>query len=82
MRDFLNSKYCSRVRPRQFGGKNDGRRHFTTSFNESVVVAETSYQMLEVVTLCNRERSLPPSITTKVLTFPGGKKCNEDFRVV
>ena len=50
-------------------GKRGSRRHSTTSFSESVVVAETRYQMLEAATFCNRERPLPPSITTKVLTF-------------
>ena len=39
------------------GGKRDSRRHSTTSFNENVVVAGTSYQMLEVLTFCNRERA-------------------------
>ena len=29
-------------------GKRDSRRHSTTSFSENVVMAETSYQMLEV----------------------------------
>ena len=57
-------------------GKRGSRRHSTTSFNESVVVAETSYQMLEAATFCNRERPLPPSITTKVLKY------NEEFRGV
>ena len=30
-------------------GKRDSRRHSTTSFSESVVVAGTSYQMIEVL---------------------------------
>ena len=34
--------------PRHFGGKRDSRRHSTTSFSENVVVAGTSYQILEV----------------------------------
>ena len=50
-------------------GKRGSSRHSTTSFSESVVVAETSYQMLEVLPFCNRERSQPPSITKTVLTF-------------
>ena len=36
---------------------------------ESVVVAGTSYQMLEVLAFCNLERARPPSITIRVLTF-------------
>jgi len=36
---------------------------------ESVVVAGTSYQMLEVLAFCNLERAEPPSITITVLTF-------------
>ena len=50
-------------------GKRGSRRHSTTSFSESVVVAGTSYQMLEVLAFCNLERAQPPSITITVLTF-------------
>ena len=32
-------------------------------------MAGTSYQMLEVLAFCNRERAQPPSITITVLTF-------------
>ena len=41
-------------------GKCDCRRHFTTGFSvfsENVLVAETSYQMLEVLSFCDRERA-------------------------
>ena len=37
-------------------GKRDNRRHSTTSFSENLEVAERSYQMLEVLPLCDRER--------------------------
>ena len=50
-------------------GKRGSRRHSTTSFSESVVVAETSYLMLELLAFCNLERAQPPSITITVLTF-------------
>ena len=50
-------------------GKRGSRRHSTTSFIASVVVAGTSYQMLEVLAFCNLERAQPPSITITVLTF-------------
>ena len=50
-------------------GKRGSRRHSTTSFSESVVVAGTSYQMLKVLAFCNLERAQPPSITITVLTF-------------
>ena len=50
-------------------GKRGSRRHSTTSFSESVVVAGTSYEMLEVLAFCNWERAQPPSITITVLTF-------------
>ena len=45
--------------------------HSTTSFSESalVMVEGTSYQMLEVLAFCNRERAQPPSITITVITF-------------
>ena len=57
------------MRQRHFGEKRGSRRHSTTSFSESVVVAGTSYQMLEVLAFCNRERAQPHSITITVLTF-------------
>ena len=50
-------------------GKRGSRRHSTASFSESVVVAGTSYQMLELLAFCNQERAQPPSITITVLTF-------------
>ena len=49
--------------------KRGSRRHSTTSFSKSVVLAGTSYQMLEVLAFCNLERAQPPSITITVLTF-------------
>ena len=48
----------------------------------SVVVAGTSYQMLEILAFCNRERCFPPSITITVLIFLVKKKDNEEFRGV
>ena len=54
-------------------GKRGSRRHSTTSFSESVLVAETSYQMLEVLPFCNLERAQPPLITLTALTFLGKK---------
>ena len=38
-------------------GKLSNRRHSTASFSENVVMAETSYQMLEVLSICDRERA-------------------------
>ena len=35
----------------------------------NVEVAETSYQMLKVLLLCDRERVQPPSLKVTVLTF-------------
>ena len=55
-------------------GKRDSRRHSTTSFNENVVVAEKSYQMLEVLSLCDQERDYPPLIKKTVLMFLVKKK--------
>ena len=54
---------------RNLAGKRGSRRHSTTSFSESVVVAGTSYQMLEVLVFCNLEKAQPPSITITVQTF-------------
>ena len=52
-----------------FAGKRGSSRHSTTSFSENVAVAETSYQILEVLAFCNRERAKPPPITITMLTF-------------
>ena len=49
--------------------KRDSRRHSTTSFSESVVVAKTSDKIFEVLAFFNRERSQPPSIMIAELTF-------------
>ena len=38
-------------------GKLGSRRHSTTSFSENVIMAETSYQMLKVLSFCDRERA-------------------------
>ena len=38
-------------------GKLDSRRHSTTGYSENVAVAGTSYQMLEVLSFCYRERA-------------------------
>ena len=64
-------------------GIRDSRRHSTTRFSESVVVAETSYKLKvkssrilisgEVSTSFNKDNSA---------NFSGEKKCNEAFRGV
>ena len=38
-------------------GKRDSRCHSTTSFRENVAVAETSYQMLEMLSFGDQERA-------------------------
>ena len=38
-------------------GKLGSRRHSTTSFSENVIMAETSYEMLKVLSFCDRERA-------------------------
>ena len=40
-----------------FAGKCSSRRQSTTSFSENVVVAKTSYQMLEILSFSDRERA-------------------------
>ena len=42
----------------------------SSSFSENVEMAETSYQMLVVLSFCDRERVQPPSLKVTVLTFP------------
>ena len=57
------------------------RPNSTTSFSKSVVVAGTSYQMLDVLAFCNQERAQPPSITMTVLTFLVKKSTMMNSRV-
>ena len=40
-----------------------------TRVSENVMEAEISYQMLEVLSFCDRERAQTPSIKITVLTF-------------
>ena len=49
-------------------GKCGSRRHSATSFSEKVVVGKTSYQMLEILSLSDRERALPLSMEISVPT--------------
>ena len=42
---------------RNLAGKRGSRRHSTTSFKANVEVGETIYQMLEVLSFCDRERA-------------------------
>ena len=42
-------------------GKCGNHCHSTTSFSESVVVAETTDQILGVLSLCDQERAQPPN---------------------
>ena len=51
----------------------------SNSFSESVVVAGTSHEMLEVLAFCNWERAQPPSITVTVLTFLVKKSTMKNF---
>ena len=50
------------------GGKSDSHRYSTSSFKENVV-AKTSYQMLGILSLSDREKALLPSTEIGVLTF-------------
>ena len=59
------------------------RCYSTTSFSESVVVAGTSYQMLEVLAFCNLERGSTSFNNDNSANFSGEKKkYNEEFRDV
>ena len=44
-------------------------RQSTTGFSENALVAETNYQLLEVLLFCDWKRVYPPPIKTTVLTF-------------
>ena len=55
-------------------GKRYSCRHSTTSLTENVVMAETSHQMLEVLSFCDWERAEPPVIhTDEARTWIGEK---------
>ena len=56
-----------RVNQRYFGGKRG--RHSSSGFRENVVVAETSYQRLDVLSFCDRGGAKRPLKKT-ALTFP------------
>ena len=45
-------------------------------------MAETSYQMLEMLSFCDQERAYPPSIKITVITFLVNQNYNEGFRGV
>ena len=60
-------------------GKRDSRHYSTTCFIENVQVEESSYQMLEVLTFCDREGTQTPSIKITALTLQWKKKYNKDF---
>ena len=62
-------------------GKFGSRRQSTTNFSEHVVVAKKSYQMLEILSLSDRERALSLSMEISVSTFVVKKKYNEECRV-
>ena len=51
-------------------GKRDSRFHPTSSFSENVIVAETSYQTLEVLSFCDRERVSPRPPFIKLTMLP------------
>ena len=80
------SKYYGSVRSWNIvilAGKNNSRRHSTTSLARMLyVVAETSYQVLEVLWFCDRDRVLTPSLKITVLTILVKKKYNDTFRGV
>ena len=43
--------------PTELAGKRDSNNHSSTSFYMYVLVAETSYQMLEVLSFCDGDRA-------------------------
>ena len=59
-------------------GKREGR-YSTTSFSLNVVVAETGYQILDVLSFCDPERALRSIIKITVLTFLVNQKYSEAF---
>ena len=60
-------------------GKRHSRHYSTTCFMKNVLVEESSYQMLEVSTFCDREGTQTPSIKITAVTFLWKKKYDKDF---
>ena len=54
--------------PTSDAGKCGSLCQSTTSLSENVIVAKTSYQMLEILSFSDQERALPPSTEISVLT--------------
>ena len=50
-------------------GKSGSRRHSATSFRANVVVAKTRYQILKVLSFCDRESAYAPSLKIAILLF-------------
>ena len=63
-------------------GKCGSHCHSTTSFSKNIVVAETiaTYQILEVLSLCDQERDQPPSINKTELSLLVNQKYNGAFQ--
>ena len=61
-------------------GKCGSRCHCTTSFSENVVVVETTYEILVVLSFCDQERAQPPSINITELSLLVNQKYNEAFQ--
>ena len=57
----------ARMNQRHLGGNTSWPSSFYYEFSEGVVVAGTSYQMLEILAFYNRKRCFPPSITMTML---------------
>ena len=55
-------------------GKCNSPHHSTTGFSENVVVTETNYQMLRVLSYLDRERASFPVIKITVLSFLVNKR--------
>ena len=75
VRDFLNTKQCSRINQRHFGGKRDSPRRSTTQWQNKLsnVRSFSILQSKEVLTSFNNDNTA---------NFSGVKKYNEEFRGV
>ena len=63
----MSALSSARMNQRHLGGNTCWPSSFYYEFSESVVVAGTSYQMLEILAFYTRERCFPPSITMTML---------------
>ena len=81
VRDFLNTKYCSRMKQRHFGGKTRWPSSFQDEFQHIVSSGNKLSNVRSFIIFHSGEGITPQffNVTITVLTFLVNQKYNEDF---